>query len=217
MANVGRSTGSTSCGYAESDGYRADALRPGAWPYRDYVINSLNADKPYDQFVREQLAGDEIEPGNPDVLIATSYLRNPVYEWNQRDVRGQAELIVDDMAANAGEVFLGLSMGCARCHDHKFDPILQKDYFSLRAFFENVLWRTDLQLAHGGGAGEASMRSRRNGKRRRARSAQQMDALVGPALEKNVKRAHARFTDDIKAMMAKPPVGARRRWSRFSP
>jgi hypothetical protein len=191
--------------YAESDGYRADALRPGAWPYRDYVINSLNADKPYDQFVREQLAGDEIAPENPDVLIATSYLRNPVYEWNQRDVRGQADLIVDDMAANAGEVFLGLSMGCARCHDHKFDPILQKDYFSLRAFFENVLWRTDLKL--GTAAEQAQFAEQQTAWETATREIREkIEALVGPALDKNVKRAHSRFTDDIKTMMAKAPT-----------
>ncbi len=191
--------------YAESDGYRADAYRPGAWPYRDYVIASLNADKPYDQFVREQLAGDELAPGDPNVLVATSYLRNPIYEWNQRDVRGQADLITDDMTANAGEVFLGLSMGCARCHDHKFDPILQKDYFALRAFFENVLWRTDLKLA------TAEEQARYDAQQAAWEAAtadirQQMEALVGPALDKNVQRAHGRFTDDIKSMMAKPPA-----------
>jgi mono/diheme cytochrome c family protein len=191
--------------YAESDGYRADAYRPGAWPYRDYVIRSLNADKPYDQFVREQLAGDELAPGDPNVLIATSYLRNPVYEWNQRDVRGQADLIVDDMTANAGEVFLGLSLGCARCHDHKFDPILQKDYFAFRAFFENVLWRTDLRLAT---ADEQAKHDAQLAQWEAATTEirRQMDELTRPTLDKNVQRAHARFTDDIKAMMAKPPA-----------
>ncbi|HEY1049790.1 MAG TPA: DUF1549 domain-containing protein, partial [Prosthecobacter sp.] len=133
--------------YAESDGYNQDALRPAAWPYRDYVIKSLNDDKPYDQFVREQLAGDETDPKNPEVLVATSYLRNPIYEYNQRDARGQHEVVLTDMTDNAGEVFMGLSMGCARCHDHKFDPILQKDYYRLRAFFAPVRWRDDLKLA----------------------------------------------------------------------
>lgn len=189
--------------YAESDGYRADAYRPGAWPYRDYVIKSFNADKPYDRFVREQLAGDEIAPNDPEVLIATSYLRNPIYEWNQRDVRGQAELILTDLTDNAGEVFLGLSMGCARCHDHKFDPILQKDYFSLRAFFEPVLWRTDLKLA------TADEQSQHAEKLKAWEAAtvdirKEMDALTQPELEKLVKRAYDRFTDDIRAMMDKP-------------
>ncbi|MCX6952132.1 MAG: DUF1549 and DUF1553 domain-containing protein [Verrucomicrobia bacterium] len=189
--------------YAESDGYRADSYRPGAWPYRDWVIRSLNADKPYNQFVREQLAGDELAPDNPDVLIATSYLRNPVYEWNQRDVKGQADLIVDDMTGNAGEVFLGLSMGCARCHDHKFDPILQKDYFALRAFFEPVLWRSDLKLATK--AEEAAYADKLAvWEKATAEIRAQMDALTGPLLAKAVKKAHDRFTDDIKTMMDKP-------------
>jgi cytochrome c553 len=193
--------------YAESDGYRADGYRSGAWPYRDWVIKSLNADKPYNEFVREQLAGDEIAPENPDVLIATSYLRNPVYEWNQRDVRGQAELIIDDMTGNAGEVFLGLSMACARCHDHKFDPILQKDYFALRAFFEPVLWRTDLKLATPAEQ-KAHDEKAAAWEQATAEIRAQMEALVGPAREKAVKRAHDRFTEDIQAMMAQRP-GAR--------
>ena len=189
--------------YAESDGYRADAYRPGAWPYRDYVIKSLNADKPYDQFVREQLAGDELAPGNPEVLVATSYLRNPVYEWNQRDVRGQADLIVTDLTDNAGEVFLGLSFGCARCHDHKFDPILQKDYFALRAFFEPVLWRSDLKLA----TREEQARHAEKlaaWETATAEIRREMEELVGAARTRLVKIAHDRFTADLQSMMDKP-------------
>ena len=133
--------------YAESDGYRQDAYRPDAWPYRDYVVRSLNADKPYDRFVREQLAGDEIAPGDPDVLVATAYLRNGIYEYNQRDAETQRTTILNEVTDVSGELFLGLSFGCARCHDHKFDPILQKDYFRLQAFFAPVLWRDDQTLA----------------------------------------------------------------------
>jgi hypothetical protein len=189
--------------YADSDGYRADAYRPDAWPYRDYVIRSLNADKPYDQFVREQLAGDELAAGDPGVLVATSYLRNPIYEWNQRDVRGQANLIVDDITANVGEVFLGLSLGCARCHDHKFDPILQRDYFALRSFFEGVLWRSDLTLATAEekaawAAADARWQAATADVRAR------MDGMTSAALDRNVRRAHDRFTEDLQAMMDKP-------------
>jgi hypothetical protein len=191
--------------YAESDGYRADGYRPGAWPYRDWVIKSLNADLPYNQFVRQQLAGDEIAPENPEILIATSYLRTPVYEWNQRDVRGQAELILNDLTDNAGEVFLGLSMGCARCHDHKFDPILQKDYFALRAFFEPVLWRSDLKLA------TKPEQADYQGKYAAWETATadvraKMEEMVGAERTRLVKVAHDRFTDDIQAMMDKPPA-----------
>jgi hypothetical protein len=94
--------------FAESDGYRADDFRSSAYLYRDYVIRSLNQDKPYDQFVREQLAGDEIDPKDFDHMIATGFLRHGVYEWNQRNARMQWELILNEMTNVTGEVFLGL-------------------------------------------------------------------------------------------------------------
>lgn len=124
--------------YADSDGYRADGYRPDAWRYRDYVIRSLNEDKPYNRFVQEQLAGDELFPDDPDALIATGFLRHWIYEYNNRDARGQWEIILNEITDTTGDVFLGLGMQCARCHDHKFDPILQQDYFRLRAFFEAI-------------------------------------------------------------------------------
>ncbi|QNN21214.1 DUF1549 domain-containing protein [Planctomycetales bacterium ZRK34] len=130
--------------YADSDGYRADGFRPDIWRYRDYVVRSFNQDKPYDQFVTEQLAGDEVAPEDPDALIATGYMRLGVYEWNQRDCYTQQNIMLDDMTAVTSDVFLGLSMECAHCHNHKFDPILQKDYYRLRAFFEPVIWRDDV-------------------------------------------------------------------------
>ena len=188
--------------YAESDGYNQDAFRPAAWPYRDYVIKSLNEDKPYDQFVREQLAGDEIAPKDPSVLVATSYLRNPIYEYNQRDARGQYEVILTDMTDNAGELFLGLSFGCARCHDHKFDPILQKDYYRLRAFFTSVRWRDDQKLATDAEQAEFAKKQAKY----EAATAQiqtQIDAIIGPMIEGNVQRAYQRFQEDIRAMVDK--------------
>ena len=190
--------------YAESDGYNQDAYRPAAWPYRDWVIRALNTDMPYDQFVRQQLAGDEIDPKNPDVLVATSYLRNPIYEYNQRDARGQHEVILTDMTDNAGEVFLGLSYGCARCHDHKFDPILQKDYYRLRAFFAPVRWRDDLKLATDW---EQARFAEQQAKWEAATAdiRAQIDAIIGPMIESNVKTAYTRFTEDIRAMVDKKP------------
>jgi len=133
--------------YAESDGFKQDAYRPNAWPYRDYVIGSFNDDKPYNRFVTEQLAGDETAPGDPDALVATGYLRHGVYEYNQRDVPKQWSQMLNDETDVTADVFLGLSMGCARCHDHKFDPILQTDYFRLQAFFAPMLPRDDLARA----------------------------------------------------------------------
>jgi hypothetical protein len=128
--------------YAESDGYRKDDYRPHAWRYRDYVVRSFHTDKPFDRFVQEQIAGDEIDPENPDAIAATGYLRLSLYEYNQRDARTQWNEILNDITDVTGDVFLGFGMGCARCHDHKFDPILQKDYFRLRAFFAGVLPQT---------------------------------------------------------------------------
>ncbi|MGB7347888.1 MAG: DUF1553 domain-containing protein, partial [Pirellulaceae bacterium] len=121
--------------YADTDGYRADHERPDAFAYRDYVIRSFNADKPYDQFVREQLAGDEIDPGNRDAIIATMYLRHWIYEHNQRDVETQWHEVLGDITETTADVFLAQGLKCARCHDHKFDPLLQNDYFRMKAFF----------------------------------------------------------------------------------
>ncbi|QDV51188.1 DUF1549 domain-containing protein [Gimesia fumaroli] len=133
--------------YADSDGYRADGYRPNAWRYRDYVIRSLNEDKPYNQFVQEQLAGDELFPNDVDAQIATGFLTHGIYEWNSRDVAGQWDIMLNELTDTVGDVFLGVGMQCAKCHDHKFDPILQKDYFQLRAFFEPILIQTGQEVA----------------------------------------------------------------------
>ena len=190
--------------WAESDGYNQDALRPAAWPYRDYVIKSFNNDKPYDQFVREQLAGDEIAPEDPNVLVAVSYLRNPIYEYNQRDARGQYEVILTDMTDSAGEVFMGLSMGCAKCHDHKFDPILQKDYYRLRAFFTPVRWQDDVKLAT---AAEKAAWAEQNAKWEEATKdiRAQIDAIIEPRIQGAIKNAYTKFQADIRAMVDKKP------------
>jgi hypothetical protein len=129
--------------YAESDGFRQDAYRPDAWRYRDYVIRAFNSDKPYDRFVREQLAGDEVAPDDPEVLVATGFLRHTIYEYNQRDARSQWQDMLNDVTDVTADVFLGLGMGCARCHDHKYDPILQQDYYRLQAFFAPMLPREE--------------------------------------------------------------------------
>lgn len=134
--------------YADSDGYNADHARPHAHLYRDYVIGSFNEDKPYDRFVCEQLAGDEIDPGNRDALIGTMYLRHWIYEWNQRDVEGQWQEIISDITETTADVFLAQGLKCARCHDHKFDPLLQRDFFALKAFFTPLLPREDFPVAN---------------------------------------------------------------------
>ncbi len=125
--------------YADSNGFKADETRPNMWRYRDYVIAAFNSDKPYDRFVREQIAGDELYPGDPDALIAMGYNRNWIDETNAAALITRRQETLDDMTSITGAAFLGLTYGCARCHDHKFDPILQKDYYRLQAFFANTV------------------------------------------------------------------------------
>jgi len=125
--------------YADSNGFKADETRPNIWRYRDYVINSFNEDKPYDRFVKEQIAGDELYPGDPDALIAMGYNRNWIDETNAAALIPRRQETLEDMTAITGQAFLGLTYGCAKCHDHKFDPILQKDYYRLQAFFANTV------------------------------------------------------------------------------
>jgi len=124
--------------YAETNGYERDGPKPFVWKYRDYVIRSLNSDKPYDQFVREQLAGDEIPGYNPDAVIATGYYRLGL--WDDEPVDPVQAMFdeFDDIVATTAQTFLGMTMNCARCHDHKIDPIPQRDYYSLLAFFRDI-------------------------------------------------------------------------------
>jgi hypothetical protein len=121
--------------YAESDGFKADDVRPTAWRYRDYVIAAFNSDKPYDRFIREQLAGDELYPDEADAWIATGFNRHFPDEYNAVNLEQRRQEILNDMTDTTCQVFLGLTVGCARCHDHKFDPILQTDYYRVQAFF----------------------------------------------------------------------------------
>jgi hypothetical protein len=133
--------------YAESDGHGGDRYRPEAWRYRDHVIHAFNDDKPYDRFILEQLAGDEVAPDDFEALTATGFLRHWIYENNQREVREVRAIILNDVTDVTADVFLGLGFGCARCHDHKFDPILQEDYYRLQAFFAPMLPRDDIITA----------------------------------------------------------------------
>lgn len=130
--------------YAESDGWRADAFRPQAWRYRQFVIDAFNYRMPYDQFVSLQVAGDELAPADEQALAAVGFLRLGIYEYNQRDAEGQWQNIVDEITDVTADVFLATGLACAKCHDHKFDPIPRADYFRLRSVFEPVTfsdWR----------------------------------------------------------------------------
>jgi hypothetical protein len=124
--------------YADSTGFENDATRANMYRYRDYVINAFNNDKPYDQFVKEQLAGDELNPGNQESMIATGFMADYPDNHNSRDLVERKYQITTDIVDTVGAVFLAQSVQCARCHNHKFDKISEKEYFQLQSFFANV-------------------------------------------------------------------------------
>ena len=124
--------------FAESNSYERDGDKPNAWRYRDYVIRAFNSDKPYDRFLREQLAGDELPTPDTDAIIATGFYRLGIWDDEPAD-RELARLdSLDDIVATTSQGFLGLTVDCARCHNHKIDPIPQRDYYRLLSFFQNV-------------------------------------------------------------------------------
>ena len=189
--------------YADSDGFRIDDFRPTAWRYRDYVIKAFNENKPYDRFVQEQIAGDELFPGDPDALTALGYLRHWIYEYNNRDARGQWENILNDVTDTTGDVFLGAGMQCARCHDHKFDPILQRDYYALRSFFNNIVpvedriaW-TETQAAE-----YARQLTKWEAETKSIRA--EITALEKKYRDTATRKAIEIFPDDVQAMLNKP-------------
>ncbi len=124
--------------YAESNSYERDGPKPLVWRYRDYVIRAFSEDKPYDRFILEQLAGDELEPAAPDNIIATGFYRLGL--WQDEPVDPVQELYedLDDVVTTTSQVFLGLTLNCARCHDHKLDPLPQRDYYRFLAFFHGM-------------------------------------------------------------------------------
>lgn len=188
--------------YADSDGYRADHTRPNAWRYRDYVIQSLNDDKPYDRFMQEQLAGDELFPDDPDALVATGFLRCGIYEYNSRDAVGQIDIMLNEITDTTGAVFLGLGLQCARCHDHKFDPLLQEDYFRLRAFFEPLQFTKQTAATpqqHQQHAAELKAWESKTGDIR-----EKLTKLEAPYYAKAEKAGYIKFPADVQVMYNKP-------------
>lgn len=124
--------------YAETNSFERDGDKPFVWRYRDYVIQSFNSDKPYNRFITEQLAGDELADATPETLIATGYYRLGQWDDEPADPPQAVWDEIDDILSTTSQTFLGLTVGCARCHDHKIDPIPTKDYYRMAAFLVNV-------------------------------------------------------------------------------
>jgi hypothetical protein len=137
--------------YAETEGFEYDRQRPGAWRFRDYVIDSFNRDKPFDRFILEQLAGDEIGPKDPELQVAAGFQRLGPVRRNagNPELALSREEVLTEMTDVVGSAFLGLTIGCARCHDHMFDEISQTDYYRMQAFFA-ATQENDIVLADAG-------------------------------------------------------------------
>jgi hypothetical protein len=189
--------------YADSTGFENDATRANMYRYRDYVIDAFNRDKPYDQFVKEQLAGDELAPGDQNSLIATGFLANYPDNHNSRDLLDRKYQITTDITDTVGSVFLAQTVQCARCHNHKFDRISQKEYFQLQSFFANISETADLpaktgpeELAYQ--AQEAKWEEATKDIRAKR------TALIDSIREEGTKYYHERYLIDSQASIFKP-------------
>ncbi|HYL73592.1 MAG TPA: DUF1549 and DUF1553 domain-containing protein [Bryobacteraceae bacterium] len=189
--------------FAESEGFKSDETRPNAWRYRDYVIRSFNDNKPYDRFVKEQIAGDELWPNDPWARIATGFNRHYPDESNARNLMQRRQEILNDITDTVGATFLGMTYGCARCHTHKFDPILHTDYYRLQAFFANTAADDEIPMI-----------SPEEMKQYRARKAvweektkpvrNQITALIEPKRQALLKDFVDKYPPEIQAIIAKP-------------
>jgi hypothetical protein len=189
--------------FAESEGFKADEPRPNAWRYRDYVIRSFNQDKPYDRFVQEQISGDEMWPDSPEARLATGFHRSYPDESNARNLWQRRQEILDDITDTTGAVFLGLTYGCARCHNHKFDPILQADYYRLQAFFANTAAADHIVMLPPDQIAEYR-RKRAEWEEKTKDIRAQMAALLAPAKHTESMDYFDKYPPEIQAMILKP-------------
>jgi hypothetical protein len=189
--------------YADSGGFEHDYDRPNAWRYRDYVIRSFNQDKPYNVFLKEQLAGDELDAKTDDTLIATGFLRaGPRVAFREKDNPERRYEYLDDLIATTGRGLLGLTVQCARCHNHKFDPIPQKDYYSLVATFFGYV-ETTYPLVPRADA-EAYEQKLKGIEARQAALKAEIKQIEAPYQEKLRQEAYKQFPDVVQRAIAKP-------------
>ena len=190
--------------YADTDGFEQDYVRLNMWRYRDYVIDAFNDDKPYNQFLREQLAGDELDYVTDETRIATGFLRSgPRVNFREKDNPERRHDYLDDMLATVGRGVLGMTVHCARCHDHKFDPILQKDYYSMQASIYGYV-EIDYPLLDRDEA-DAYFAAMRDVDERQQPLRDEVDAIETPYRE--VLRAEMireRFPENVQAAAFKP-------------
>ncbi len=190
--------------YADSNGFEIDADRPDSWRYRDWVIKALNADMPYDRFLTLQVSGDESVPGDHDALIASGFARSgprEVVAGNiDPEVKRQNELV--EATTTIGSVFLGLTIGCARCHDHKFDPLPTTDYYGLEAFFAGTQLK-ELPI-YEKSEKEAYDREMERIKEQTKPFHEEKKKLEAPYLERLQKQKEAALTENEREIRLKP-------------
>ena len=190
--------------YADTDGFEQDYVRPNMWRYRDYVIDAFNDDKPYNQFLREQIAGDELDYVTDETRIATGFLRSgPRVNFREKDNPERRHDYLDDMLATVGRGVLGMTVHCARCHDHKFDPILQKDYYSMQASIFGYV-EIDYPLLDRDEA-DAYFAAMREVDDRQQPLRDEVDAIETPYREElRAKMIRERFPENVQAAAFKP-------------
>ncbi len=190
--------------YADSDGFKADDTRPHIWRYRDWVIESLNADKPFSRFVKEQIAGDELYPGDVAAKVAVGFNRHFPDEYNAAHIRLRRQEMLNDITDATAYAFLGVTVACARCHDHKFDPILHKDYYRLQSFFANTKIDDDVNLD---GPETRAQYQTAYAKWDEATKGirDEMQALLQPIRTKRSRERLERFPEDIQAILTMKP------------
>lgn len=189
--------------YADSVGFTNDEDRPTAWRYRDYVIDSFNQDKPYDRFIREQVAGDELWPDSQEAQIATFFLRNYPDDSNSRDLVEKKYQNTTDMTDTVGAVFLASSVGCARCHDHKFDKVSEREYFQLQAFFANTNARDNIPAIRGEQE-KQYLAARAKYQEATADIRNKQKAILDPLRPQAARYVKERFFEDSRASLFKP-------------
>ncbi len=191
--------------YADSDGFKQDDTRPNMWRYRDWVIQSWNDDKPFDRFIREQIAADEIYPGDAKALPGLGYLRLFEDEFNQAHIRLRRLELLNDVTDNTAFAFMGVTLACARCHDHKFDPLLHRDYYRLQSFFSNM--KIDDEATTASPAEVASYEARLAQYRAAAKPVlDKIDAFLAEPRAKYKKEYIERFPEEVQVVFHKAPA-----------
>jgi len=202
--------------FADTSGFQVDEGRPNIWRYRDYVINAFNNDKPYDLFLKEQIAGDELKPGDEEALIATGFMANYPDNSNSRDLIQRKYQITTDIVDTIGQGVLAATWNCSRCHNSKFDKLSQKDYYQVQAFFANTSFNSKIPASKGPREldYEAKMAKWQEATKD---IREKIDGIIDPIKPEGLKYYKERYLTDSRESVFKPEAQwtATDRWVNF--